>query len=133
MVSSSVSVTAVACLPSQVADVVVVQVDVDEGAQLAFGGEEMLLELGIRDGELREYSVDGGAGDADGLEVRRCRCAAEWGCGSSCLTFLVVRRVAATLRDIDLDGFVFKLLVVLCWCRSAGRSSSLRLCPFRRW
>ena len=69
MVSSSVSVTAVSCLAVEVADVVVVEVDVDEGAELALGGEEVLLEVGVGGGELREDCVDGGAGDGDGLSA----------------------------------------------------------------
>ena len=51
----------------EVADVVVVEVDVDEGAELAFGGEEVLLEVGVGGGELREDCVYGCAGDGDGL------------------------------------------------------------------
>ena len=46
IVSSSVSLTAVSCLPSEVPHVVIVQVDVHEGAQFAFGGEQLLLSSG---------------------------------------------------------------------------------------
>ena len=64
MVSSSSSVTAVVFLRGQVADVFVVEVDVDEGAQLAFGGEEVLLQLGIAATVSCSSALgDGGAGD----------------------------------------------------------------------
>ena len=38
-------------LGGEVTDVVVVEVDVDEGAQLALGGVEVLLEGGVRSDE----------------------------------------------------------------------------------
>src|ERR1700733_8777618 len=65
-------------LGGEVADVVVVEVDVDEGAELALGGEEVLAELGVGGGELGEHCADGRAGDGDGLfavcvGAQRCR------------------------------------------------------------
>ena len=53
-------------LSGEVADVVVVEVDVDEGAQLAVAGVEVLAERGVGAGELFQRFADGGAGDADG-------------------------------------------------------------------
>ena len=46
MVSSSVSSDGGGLLGVEVADVVVVEVDVDEGAQFALGSEEVLLSRG---------------------------------------------------------------------------------------
>src|ERR1700729_4357470 len=62
----------------EIADVVVVEVDVDEGAEFALGGEEGLAEVGGGGGELGEHCADGRAGDGDGLfavgvGAQRCR------------------------------------------------------------
>ena len=54
-------------LGGEIADVVVVEVDVDEGAQLALGGEEVLLHGGEGRGESGEPFGYGGAIDGDGL------------------------------------------------------------------
>jgi len=50
----------------EVADIFVVEVDVDEGAELAFRGEEVLLQRGVRGGERGEGVGNGGAFDGDG-------------------------------------------------------------------
>ena len=47
----------------EVADVFIVQVEVDEGAELAVVREEVALELGVRAGELVEGGGDGGRVD----------------------------------------------------------------------
>ena len=51
----------------EIADVVVVEVEVDEGAEVAFGGEEVLLHGGVCGDEGGEAFGDGGGGDGDGL------------------------------------------------------------------
>ena len=53
-------------LERQVADVVVIDIDVDEGAELAVGGEEVLLQgrVGLR--ELLQGVADGGRVELDG-------------------------------------------------------------------
>ncbi len=108
MVSSSVSVTAVVFLGVEIADVVVVEVDVDEGAQLALGGEEMLLELGVGGGELREHCVDGGAGDGDSLFAA--------GVGAQRSGDVDLHACPFWCVDVgpfhDLDGFVVEFFVV---------------------
>ena len=52
-------------LGGEVADVVVVEVDVDEGPQLALWRIEVLLHRGMRGDERGEAFVHGGAGDRD--------------------------------------------------------------------
>src|SRR5215469_728833 len=61
----------------EVAEVFVVEVDVDEGAELAFAGEKLLLKLGKLGGQRCEDVGDGAAGDADrlgsaGVHAERC-------------------------------------------------------------
>ena len=55
----------------QVADVFVVQVDVDEAAQLAFIVEELLAQVGILRGQRGQHFADGGAGELDGILLAR--------------------------------------------------------------
>ncbi len=50
----------------EVADVFVVEVDVDKGAELAFRGEEVLLQRGVRGSERGEGVGNSGAFDGDG-------------------------------------------------------------------
>src|ERR1700729_1161120 len=62
----------------EVADVVVVEVDVDEGAEFALGVEEVLAKFRVGGGELGEHRADGRAGDGDGffavgVGAQRCR------------------------------------------------------------
>src|SRR5579859_1754787 len=54
-------------LAGQIADVVVVEVDVDEGAQLAVGGVEVLAEVGICGDQLGQSLADGVSGNVYGL------------------------------------------------------------------
>jgi hypothetical protein len=54
-------------LGGKIANVVVVEVDVDEGAELAFGGVEVVLQGRMRGGESGEAGGDGGGFDGDSL------------------------------------------------------------------
>jgi hypothetical protein len=56
-----------AFLFGEIADVFVVEVEVDEGAELAFGGVEVLAHGREALDEGGESFADGGAGDGDGL------------------------------------------------------------------
>src|ERR1035437_4085349 len=55
---------------AEVADVFVVEVDVDEAAQFAFIVEDLLAQIGVLGGERGEYFAHGGAGDGDGILLR---------------------------------------------------------------
>ena len=66
----SPSWAAVASL-AQVADVLVVEIDVDEAAHLAFVVEDLLAQVGVMGGERVQHFADGGAGDGDGILAAR--------------------------------------------------------------
>ena len=63
---------------AQVADVFVVQVDVDEAAQLAFVVEELLAQVGELRGQRAQHFADGGAGDAPRCPACRRTGAGAW-------------------------------------------------------
>jgi len=52
---------------AQVADVLVVEIDVDEAAYLAFVVEDLLAQVGEVGGERVQHFTHGGAGNGDGI------------------------------------------------------------------
>ena len=52
---------------AQVADILVVQVDVDETAYLALVGEDLLAQIGELRGECAQHFAYGAAGNGDGI------------------------------------------------------------------
>src|ERR1035437_679998 len=52
---------------AQVANVLVVEIDVDEAAYLAFVVEDLFAQVGVVRGERVQHFADGGAGDGDGV------------------------------------------------------------------
>src|ERR1035437_8277125 len=55
---------------AEVADVFVVEVDVDEASQFAFIVEDLLAQIGVLGDERGEHFAHGGAGDGDGILLR---------------------------------------------------------------
>lgn len=86
----------------EVTDVVIVEVDVDEGAERAVGGEEVLLHGGVGCGERSEALGYRGAFDGDGIFL--VGVSAQWG-GDMNLHFSIIadgnllRVVRAPLRN----------------------------------
>jgi hypothetical protein len=58
-------------LGGKVTKILVVKIDVNEGAELALGVEELLLKLGVLGGEVGEDLGDGIAGNSDRLGSSR--------------------------------------------------------------
>src|SRR5580692_7596988 len=88
-------------LGRQVADVVIVEVDVDERPQLAFGGVEVLAQLGIGGDQLAQCVADGGPGNIDCGLTAGVRAQRRWNVDLHTCSFSIAISIGSSMNCLS--------------------------------